>query len=66
MLSHYRAFTYDVMAAIVVFQNKETVVILEYEAIFPGVKLYFYATSSFVFYRVNIIRFVLKDITHSV
>ena len=50
MLSHYRAFTYDVMAAIVVFQNKETVAILEYEAIFPGVKLYFYAKTVFCFF----------------
>ena len=77
MLSHYRAFTYDVMAAIVVFQNKETVAILEYEAIFFREFNCIFMQNRLLFfvnqydrwstlYRVNIIRFVLKDITHSV
>ena len=76
MLSHYRAFTYDVMAAIAVFQNKETVAILEYEAIFRELNCIFMQNRLLFFvnqydrwstlYRVNVIRFVLKDITHSV
>ena len=34
----YRAFSYDVTAAILVFQNKETVAILVYQAVPPGIK----------------------------
>ena len=36
----YRAFSYDVTAAILVFQNKETAAILLYQAIPPGIILY--------------------------
>ena len=42
------AFSYDVTAAILVFQNKETAAILVYQATPPGIKLYFYAKASFV------------------
>ena len=45
----YSAFSYDVTAAILVFQNKETAAILMYQAIPPGIKLYFYATIVFCF-----------------
>ena len=38
-----RAFSYDVTAAILVFQNKETAAILVYQVIPLGIKLYFYA-----------------------
>ncbi len=40
---HYRAFSYDVTAAILVFQNKGMAAILVNQAIPPGIKLYFYA-----------------------
>ena len=43
-----RAFSYDVTAAILVFQNKETAAILVYQAIPRGIKLYFMQKSSFV------------------
>ena len=39
---HQPAFSYDVKAAITVFQNKETAAMLMYQAISPGIKLYFY------------------------
>ena len=45
-----RAFSYDVTAAILVFQNKETAAILLYQSIPPGIKLYFYAKIVFCFY----------------
>ena len=44
----YRGFSYDVTAAILVFQNKETAAMLVYQAIPPGIKLYLYA--KIVFY----------------
>ena len=47
--SQYRAFSYDVMsAAILVFQNKEMVAILVYQAIPPGIKIHFDSKIVFV------------------
>ena len=43
-----RAFSYDVTAAILVFQNQKTAALSVYQAIPPGVKLYFYTKLSFV------------------
>ena len=48
LLCGYRAFSYDVTAAILVFQNKETAAILVYQAIPSEIRLYFYEKSSFV------------------
>ena len=45
----YRAFSYDVTAAILVFQNKETAAILVYQTNPPGIELYFYANIIFCF-----------------
>ena len=42
-----RVFSYDVTAAVLVFQNKETAAMLLYQAIPPGIKPCFY--SKFVF-----------------
>ena len=43
-----REFSHDVTAAILVFQNKGMVVMLVYQVISLGIKVYFYATTSFV------------------
>ena len=45
----YRAFSYDITEAILMFQNKETAAILVYQAIIPRIKLYFYAKIVFCF-----------------
>ena len=47
MTKHARAFSYDVTAAILVFQNKEMAAILVFQTNPPGMKLYFYANIFF-------------------
>ena len=47
----YRAFSHDVTAAMLVYQNKETVTILMYQANPLGIEMYFYANTFFCFTR---------------
>ena len=44
-----RAYSYDVTAAILVFQNKQTTAMLVYQAIPPGIKLDYNAKIVFCF-----------------
>ena len=45
--NHYRAFSYDVTASILVFQNKEMVDMLVYQTKPLGIELHFDANFSF-------------------
>ena len=45
----YRVFSYDVTVAILVFLNKETAAILLYQAIPPGIKIYFLCNNRLLF-----------------
>ena len=47
----YRAFSHDVTAAMLVFQNKGTAAILVYQANPLGIELYFYANTFFCFIK---------------
>ena len=45
----YRSFSHDVMAAMLVYQNKGMVAILVYKGNPLGIELYFYANTFFCF-----------------
>ena len=45
----YGAFSHDVTAAMLVFQNKEMVAMMVYQSNPPGIKLHFYANIFFCF-----------------
>ena len=45
----HRAFSHDVTAAMLVFQNKEMAAMMVYQTNPPGIELYFYANTFFCF-----------------
>ena len=45
--AYYRVFSHDVMAAILVFQNNETVALLVSQTNPVGVELFYYINASF-------------------
>ena len=45
----HRAFSHDVTAAMLVFQNKEMSAMMVYQTNPPGIELYFYANTFFCF-----------------
>ena len=53
LLVRNRAFSYDVTAAILVFQNKETAAILVNQAIPGGINLFLMQKSSFILVNQN-------------
>ena len=55
LIGHNRAFSHDVTAAMLVFQNKETAAMLVFQTNPLGIELYFYANSFFCFMKLAFI-----------
>ena len=51
----YRAFSHDVTAAILVFQNNKTTAMLVYQTNPVGVELFFYVNASFCFRKTEML-----------